>query len=528
MSLQWQLSRSIPEDTAALGEKVLPAEDVYRQIGERFDELFPHEGVFAALYAQTGRGAVPPLLMSLVIVFQMLEKAPDRLAARWTATRLDWKYALHLPLEYAGFHFTDLGDFRQRLLEHQQERLVFDQLLQQLQALGVLKGQGKQRTDATHVLGVVQRLSQLELLSESLRVALRAVEQVAAAWVQTRVPVAFQQAYQERRSDFGLSEAEVRQGLIQIGQDGFWFLAQVEQSSMPELGALREVQTLRAVLQQQFPQGPYQPPAAKRPQGREIIESPHEPEVRYATKRGQGWTGYKLQVTETCDVDQPHLIVDLEPTGALANDSPALPAIQQRLQAQQLLPSEQQVDQGYMSGANLVQSAALGVTLMGKPLADTQAPAGFRQGDFQIDLLQQQATCPAGQTSRIWSPRPATPGAPAGIQIRFDGATCGACAFFGQCTSSPKGRSLSLHPYREALEARRGEAQSAAFLKRLHLRAGIEGTISELVRAHGLRRARYRGQPKLGLQGYFTAVAVNLKRLTRWWAKTGQPEAMAA
>jgi transposase len=40
----------------------------------------------------------------------------------------------------------------------------------------------------------------------------------------------------------------------------------------------------------------------------------------------------------------------------------------------------------------------------------------------------------------------------------------------------------------------------------------IEGKLSELVRYHGLRRARYRGLKKVGLQFYFTAAAVNLKR----------------
>jgi IS5 family transposase len=43
-------------------------------------------------------------------------------------------------------------------------------------------------------------------------------------------------------------------------------------------------------------------------------------------------------------------------------------------------------------------------------------------------------------------------------------------------------------------------------------RNGIEGTQSELVRAHGLRRARYRGLAKVRLQNYFAAAACNVKR----------------
>jgi len=63
------------------------------------------------------------------------------------------------------------------------------------------------------------------------------------------------------------------------------------------------------------------------------------------------------------------------------------------------------------------------------------------------------------------------------------------------------------------------------FQKKLHRRAGIEASISELVRIYQLRYCRYRGLSKLHLQTYFTAVAANLKRLARWWALQTPPYA---
>ena len=519
MSLQWSVSREVPPDTAAIGQVVLKADNVYRQIGDHFAELFPQDNEFAFLYDEHGRGAIPPLLSALVTVFQMLEHVPDRAAAEFVASRIDWKYALHLPLAYPGFHWTDLLAFRKRLWEHQQERLLYDRFLTQLQELGLIKRRGKMRTDSTHVLAVVERLSQLELVTESIRLALCAVSERAADWVAQMLPASFQEAYSHPQNEYGLSQAQVRRRLVQAGQNGFWFLAQLERSAGTQECALAAVATLRTVLAQQFPQGSSQPPTGKRPTGQGVIESPHEPEARYGSKRGQGWIGYRVQVTETCDAELPHLIVDLEPTGALDNDAPQLPAIQARLRERDLLPSEQQVDQGYMSGEHLVKSADQGINLMGIPLDDTQAPEGFRQSDFSIDTPAKRAICPAGQANRVWAAKHNPQGGPAQIQIRFDGATCRACPFFGRCTRSPQGRSLTLHPYRAALLARRAEAQTAVFRQQLHLRAGIEGTISELVRAHGLRRARYRGLCKQRLQDYFTALAVNLKRLAHWWAQ---------
>jgi len=50
-------------------------------------------------------------------------------------------------------------------------------------------------------------------------------------------------------------------------------------------------------------------------------------------------------------------------------------------------------------------------------------------------------------------------------------------------------------------------------------RQGIEGTISQGVRSFGLRRARYRGLAKTGLQSVATAAAMNLNRLAAWFAE---------
>lgn len=528
MSLQWQLRREVPEDTAELGRVVLAPDNIYRQIGDRFHELWPDQSVFEPMYCDTGRGAVPPLLLSLVTVFQMQEKLPDRIAAAMVASRIDWKYALHLPLTYPGFHFTDLLAFRQRLVEHGQERLVFDEFLKRLQALGLIRQRAHVRTDSTHVLGRVHRLGRLELVTECLRVALQATAKVAPDWCTQAVPSTLRAAYQERQGEYGLSDAEIKTRLSEAGQDGFWFLAQVERSAPEAVRELSEVMTLRTVWQQQFPHGPGRPPA-KRPAGNGIIESPHETGARLSRKRGQSWLGYKVQVSETYDADRPHLIVDLEVTDAPANDSPELGNIQDRLAERGIVPQEQQVDQSYVSADNLVDSAKRGIELLGIPPADTVAPEGFRQTDFKIDEEAQEATCPAEQKSVVWSQRKSYPRHPDGlpaIQIRFAAQVCQECKFFGQCTKSDQGRSLTLHPYRQALEARRAEAQTEAFLARLSPRAGIEGTVSELVRGHDMRKARYRGKGKVRLQGYFTAAAANLKRALRWLTSTEKDAGM--
>jgi IS5 family transposase len=65
------------------------------------------------------------------------------------------------------------------------------------------------------------------------------------------------------------------------------------------------------------------------------------------------------------------------------------------------------------------------------------------------------------------------------------------------------------------LQARRQEQKTDAFKERMKHRNAIEGTQSELVRGHGLRRARYRGLAKVKLQNHFIGAACNVKRWIR-------------
>jgi hypothetical protein len=64
----------------------------------------------------------------------------------------------------------------------------------------------------------------------------------------------------------------------------------------------------------------------------------------------------------------------------------------------------------------------------------------------------------------------------------------------------------SLHQWRGKQEFRKTYAK----------RSGIEGTISQAVRAYKLRRARYIGLARTHLQLWATAVAINLHRLFDW------------
>jgi transposase len=193
MTLQARDGAPMPADTGELGRALLRADDPYRVLGERLADVVRDED-FAGLYEPTGRAALSPAMLALVTVFQFLEGVPDRQAARAVAVRLDWKYALHLPLGYRGFDFTCLHYFRPRVLDGGRETLLFEAVLARARALGFLKTR-TQRTDATAVLAAVRELSRLETVSEALRLAVAALEQADRGWTRATLPPGFRERH---------------------------------------------------------------------------------------------------------------------------------------------------------------------------------------------------------------------------------------------------------------------------------------------------------------------------------------------
>lgn len=505
MSLQERWQDEIPAATAHLGEILLDEDNPYRLVGEEASDFFQYAD-YETMYAPDGRGAVCPIVLSMVTIFQFLENLPDRAAADMAVLRIDWKYALHQELDWMGFHHTDLCYFRKRLIEHQEEQMVFGKVLDWVKSHGMLRKHGKQRTDSTHVLGAVERMSRLELVWETLRLALREAQREARGWYHETIPGAFHEAYHERQSDWRLTKDEVRAAMQTAGEDGYWLLDRMDTTAPAVVCELAEVETLRTVLEQQFKRTEGQVHTKPVPiKGKDIISTPHDVDARWAEKRGKDWVGYRLQVTETADEENAvQFITDVDTVPANDDDSEHVEPIQARLEEQELLPDEQYVDQGYTSGANLARSNKRGIELVG-PVADDQSkkPDGYRQADFDLDFDAQEATCPGGRTSVSWREYhvPEAPDDPQHkeIKIRFD---CDSCPVFSKCAGGKSGRSLTISAFYQELSSRRTEQQTDEFKERLKTRSAVD-----------------RGKAKVRLQHLFTGAAINIKRLARALAK---------
>lgn len=529
MSLHPSTIPPVPQETARVAHAAFPKGNRYLQMRDVLGTISSDE-LFADLYPSLGQPGHAPWRLALVTVFQFQEGLSDRQAAEAVRARIDWKYALSLELTDTGFDASVLSEFRSRLVAHGASERLLEVLVEQVRERGLITGRGKQRTDSTHVLGAVRLLNRLELVSETLRAALEDLATVAPEWLQSWVPPLWIERYGRRIEEGRLPKGEVarQQYAEQVGADGVRLLVRVQEADAPaEVREVATVKELEIVWQQQFAQqeGTVRlrnkddlPPNAER------HDSPYDPEVRDSTKRDLHWIGSKVHLTETCEDEQVHVITHVETTYAPVPDVAMLPAIDEALCAKGIAPGEHYVDAGYMDvGLLLTEQQTKGIALVGPVRPDpgwqAQQHTGYDTSQFVFDWQAKQATCPQGHTSVTWTERTEKRSGRAIVAVQFATKTCRECPVRTQCTHAEKmPRQVTVRPQaeHEALQQARHSQQTEAFRQEYARRAGVEGTISQGVRAFGLRQARYLGLAKTHMQAVGTAAAINLCRWAAW------------
>jgi hypothetical protein len=519
--------------------------------------------------AENGRTATEPVLLLGASILQDLDGVPDRQAVEMLRYHAGWNFALNRQLGDAVFHPTTLVNFRNRLEGHQQSALGFTTILNALERAGLISRQSRQRLDSTQMFGRVARMSRLDCVRESLRLALQELEAVVEAGARPSFWLGLWERYVESQADYRASSEVLARKLSEAGTDAWQLLEWLRGPALCAAAGGPQAQLLARVFGEQFevlagsaaplakeqqevtasgaqaPCGP-ETAAASAPtpapaSGRAVavqpndpkqldsarVRNPHDPEATYSVK-GKGeqkkeHVGYKVQIAETvCEAalaaGEPtrNFIVGLVTHPAYEHDEAGALKMEQE-QAQMGLdkPPVQYVDAAYVSAHKLVQAQAEGREIIGPALPGPQHEGRFTAADFQINVEQRSAICPAGKTSPQCSRL--VEASTGQVSYRFEFSTqCHDCALRAGCLGKgQRHRSVVVGQYHSALQTRRREQQTPEFKQRMKHRNAIEGTQSELVRAHGLRRARFRGLAKAKLQNYFIGAACNVKRWIR-------------
>src|SRR4030066_720984 len=189
-------------------------------------------------------------------------------------------------------------------------------------------------------------------------------------------------------------------------------------------------------------------------------------------------------------------------------------------------PEEQYSDAGFVNGQTIVDSNERGILLEGPSSGRSQSFEKYQAGDRPLDIADFEVcvdeknkavsvlTCP-GRQAPIDHVRSEKTGK---TLVHFDASVCRECKMNTRCpvkigtgvaTFTIDGASYAgaarHHQYMENTDYR----------KRCAIRAGVEATVSEMVRAHGVRRSKHRTEGGHRLQVLFAAIACNVKRFIR-------------
>lgn len=538
MSLESRSEDGVLELTARVVRASFPRGTLAMRIREVLGALFTDEDFVAAL-PDRGRPAISPGALALVSVLQYAEGLSDRQAADQVRARMDWKFLLALELDDPGFDFTVLGDFRSRLIMHGLEERVLEAMLARLSEAGLLRAGGRQRTDSTHGLAAVRTLNRMGFVGETLRAALEALAAAAPHWLAPLISSAWVERYGNKVDNYRFPKGENvrREWAEQVGWDGFALLDAIDgPAAVAWLREVPAVRILRRAWAEQYHrdgEGVHWREGKDLPPARDRLSSPYDTDAHYGIKRGTGWCGYKVHLSETCEPDAPHLITNVETTNATVNDTEVTATIHQRLAERGLRPREHVVDAGYVTAAHILAAREdHGIDLVGPVGADThhngrdaQAPdltqaaltlhhqLGRPAGHLPPGSLQRQLV-PAAQGQRD----PARPGALRARRLRSMPAE----TEVHQSIQQQMGPQPDPAAPRAATDPRRTTCRAANRPVEGPLRRASRGGGHHLPgrpRSH-LRRTPYQGQHKTHLANVLSATALNLTRIDAWLNNT--------
>ena len=233
-----------------------------------------------------------------------------------------------------------------------------------------------------------------------------------------------------------------------------------------------------------------------------------DPQMRHGRKtRSRRVDGYKRHVLHDLDSE---LVRAVGLTPANLPEAEVAAQVQDDLTAQGVQLGELHIDRAYLA-SSLVRDRAEDLQVFCKAFP-VRAPGGrFAKPAFTIDFARHTLTCPNSVVM---------PFTPSG-KVQFPAQTCRACPLRERCTTSPRGRSVQIHPDERLLVELRTRQQTSPGRARLRERVHVEHALAHVGRWQG-DRARYLGLRKNLFDLRRVAVVHNLHVIARQPHQTQQ------
>lgn len=251
------------------------------------------------------------------------------------------------------------------------------------------------------------------------------------------------------------------------------------------------------------------------------LQSPYDPDAGFRTDKGPG---YNMHITETCNNEdkKPEVLTDIQ-VEPMDTDTGKLSGIVGRLHARNLAPDTVYADAGYGTAGQITKIRKMGTEPKCPISRGNQAEDRFGRERFQFrENGQHIDRCPQGKKPYKHGERYSRSQREGKAKhAYFYPRHCESCSMFEECPVRPPdsgrgGYLLELHPKQIVRDERLAEQKTDEFKREYAIRAGVEGTASELKRRHGVGQLRVRRLPKVKMKAMTKATACNVKRWAKW------------
>ena len=258
--------------------------------------------------------------------------------------------------------------------------------------------------------------------------------------------------------------------------------------------------TAEQVKQQDVQESPAGMPGLREGVAKDRRISVEDAQMRHGRKsRSVRVDGYKRHVLHDLDTG---LVRAVGLTAANVPEASVTEPIRSDLACQHVILSELHIDRAYLSSLWVRERPAdLQVYCKAWPVRNGKH---FPKTAFQLDWQRQVIQCPNNVV---------LPFEPGGV-VHFPAETCAACPLRQRCTTSQRGRSVSIHPDESLLWELRQRQLTPLGRAKLRERVAVEHALAHIGRWQG-RRARYRGIRKNLFDLRRCAVVHNLHVIAR-------------
>jgi hypothetical protein len=253
MSDKFTPASNLPFETYTAARKVYNIHNIYLKIGDHFAEIFTNTNI-SLLDSTASMKTETVSRLALVTGFQMAEFMPDPLASESCLTRMDWKYALHLPLYHPGLRAASLCAFRQNLYCSPSGLQEYGNVLNKLREFGLFGRFAGPPLQTAEALRTICNINRIYLLTQAMQAALSMVTADAPTWLRTNMRPHWFEHYQAGRimQTFDPAALNPYVEAQTLGHDIQWLLEAVDQFLSIELSSRPEIEALKHLWQEQY------------------------------------------------------------------------------------------------------------------------------------------------------------------------------------------------------------------------------------------------------------------------------------